>query len=256
MLLDPSASTATARRLSADEDEDDLKERERLKAELALLGFNEPANRPLPPTTKKISNNLSPGYSGATHTKRRSLGYGASSQGLPSIVAAPTSTPGISPSLPVPAPRDLDAHFATRTLEPQEVTAREELEKGRASGFTEIQFRRHRPGSISRNQRSVSGSSGNGEESRAGERAGSGLELSGVNAGSEELGPAIVLPGKTIVSHSPESSPDISMAGNQGGYGILPADPPGVVVAEEGGWGRRMKRMSMGNWSSPPPPAS
>lgn len=287
MLLDPTAPTGASRRVSMEDDEDD-RERERLRAELALLGLDDSRNS----TATKMGATVGwggPGsrrsVSGPPSQGGASLGVLSATTGLPrsnrSSYTKPTP-PDITahpPSPPVPEPRDLDALYfeqkqtselATKALAMQEKQAKIELENGRASGFTEIQFRRHRPGSGSVRSGSSASNGSSGRQSRAGTTTTDVLP---------ESAP------RTSTTLSPESSPDLSrhattspldrsplLKGGEyatvstAGWSSADTTPQLGGAVEESepdpslgvGWGQRMKRMSLSPWSSatPPPPSA
>lgn len=130
-------SDPSARKLETEEDEDDLRERERLKAEMALHGLQDSGN---------------------------SWGSGRNSMSLP-----PTPDPASVSPTPAGPPVDLDELYKSSPVAAQQIratiekekAAKVELEQGRASGFTETKPRRQRPGSM----RSSRSSSSRGEGS-------------------------------------------------------------------------------------------
>ncbi|KAL8290077.1 hypothetical protein RQP46_003016 [Phenoliferia psychrophenolica] len=141
--FDPNAP----RKLETEEDDDDIRERERLRAEMALHGLQDSGNS-------------------------QSWGSRRTSTSTPRTPDVATLSPG-SPNPPV-SPVDLDELYKTSPLVAEQIAAQQikvtlekeqvaktELEQGRASGFTESIPRRQRPGSM----RSSRSSSSRGESS-------------------------------------------------------------------------------------------
>lgn len=116
------SADGSARKLEVEEDEEDLRERERLRAEMAQLGIEE-----------------------------RQLGNQAWNKTSTTNSSAPDS-----PS-PPPPPKDVETEAVERILETKqrEEDAKAELNQGRASGFTEAPQRR-KPGSMRSHSQSSS----------------------------------------------------------------------------------------------------
>lgn len=134
---------ANARKLEVEEDEEDIKERERLRAEMALHGIEDSGNKwpPRPSLTTEDSTNAETGHS--------------------PLPASPLPQP-------IPETDGLEASpilvEQLKSMEAKEKEAKLELVQGRASGFTEPRPRRHRPGSM----RSSRSSSSQGASSTVG----------------------------------------------------------------------------------------
>lgn len=243
MLLDVSSSLS--RRVSADEDEDDIKERERLKAELALHGIVDTGHS----ATR---------WNGSASTNLRNSTTGVSiptlstSTGLPSsnkrssVIMNRRST--VSP--PIPEPIDLDRFYDSstpsvqlsspqltlQTLKTVEKEQIEELQNGAGSGLTEIQFRRR--GTSTRSN------SSNGDTSSLG--SGTGMSRSRMNSSSEGIGLGVNL---ASYGASPVTSPDLGhpLLENNEGWG----ESPKLEGEGTESWGTRVaKRISRSTWTA------
>lgn len=122
MLGTTAVPESAGRKLETEEDEEDRRERERLRAEMALLGISEPGTA--------WTQSFQPVEGGKTPFRRSPL---------------PSGDEG-----------EEEARKVMERLDRKEREAKAELEQGRASGFTEPKTRRQRP------ERSRSGSSQGG----------------------------------------------------------------------------------------------
>lgn len=123
-----------------DEDEDDRRERERIRAEMLQLGFEpgpprlaDPTASARPPLVTRLSHSFSASLSGSPHD---SLSRSLSS----SSIASSSASASRAPSSPRTLERERLATLAR--LEAQEAVAKAELKEGRSSGFTEAPVKR------------------------------------------------------------------------------------------------------------------
>lgn len=220
------ANSDLARRFEMEEDAEDARERERLKAEMALHGITEYGRSSStegtrgggllePPATKSVGMGLL--SSPVLAIPSSSSGHGSRTTSNSSNTSAPFRR-SLLLSSPSQSDRDDDStislkvplansnSLALQFLDTGEKEAKSELEKGRASGFTESKPRRQRP-------LSTQSIRSNGI---------------GLGIGSPDLSPRIGA-----------VSPALSAGGFEG-------------ASEEGdaGWSKKLKRMSLG-WSSP-----
>lgn len=215
------AAPSGTRKLETEEDADDLRERERLKAEMALHGFGTPG----------AGNRYASNQSASAPVNVNSTSLLSS----PSITSGPLS---VSPSssfnsgfrrTPLPSPSVGQSSFEEEPRTPEqkllhmqtkEKEALRELDQGRASGFTEIkQPRRPRPESVIR----IGSSSSSSGISQTG---GAGLGLG--------------------ISDTTGSKTGSDQKGSTGGGSAV------VEGLEDAGWAGKLKRMSMG-WNATPP---
>lgn len=178
MLSDAAAS---ARKLDPaeeiDEDEDDRRERERIRNEMLQAGFEPPPASALATagaTSQQHRPSLStrPSYSSSTS-------IGSRSPALSSSLSLSTSTAPASPRT-----QEESRLASLARLERQETIAKAELQQGKASGFTEPPLRRFNSSRRHSSARSSTLSSRSGEGSEAGAE-GLGLGL-GIEERKEE----------------------------------------------------------------------
>jgi hypothetical protein len=215
------ANSDLARKLEMEEDAEDAKERERLRAEMALIGIskeNRDSKRnsgevkggrgggmlelPSKSGAGLLSSPILDGHGSSGGHGGRTLSHGSSNAPFrrSPLLSSPSQSdqendlPPPPPSLPIPL-----VAINLQSFDTKEKEAKSEMEKGRASGFTEQKPRRARPVST-QSARSI-----------------------GLGIGSAEV--------------SPRSSPMLGGGGFQEGE-------------EDASWSKKIKRMSLG-WSSP-----
>ncbi|KAK4698848.1 hypothetical protein P7C70_g7423, partial [Phenoliferia sp. Uapishka_3] len=212
-----SDATTAPRKLEVEEDEDDLRERERLRAEMALHGLQDSGNKEWSEKQKQKRSSLS----GRSTT--------SSTGGSPTLSVSGAGSQSRPVSAEILKKAEDTAALQIKAIEEKEKVAKIELGEGRASGFTEPKPRRIRPGS----QRSSRSSSSRGGD-------GVGLGISDSNS----------TPGRT----TPEGSPNLSSPATSASTGAV--SPEVGVGAEEGdeSWRKKLKRISVG-WGSPNPTA-
>lgn len=207
------SSDGSARKLEVEEDEDDIRERERLRAEMALHGIADSGNA-----------------WGSRPASQRTTSTGGLSPQPNDGLASPTE-----PTLSGPDQRlDLDVlsqsspmaaqHF--RSIEGKEKALKSELDQGRASGFTEPKPRRQRPGS---------------SRSTASSRSSRGPESTSIGLGISDGASGRLTPDGSPSMSSPatSASPESSMKG----------DPDETDAS----WSKRLKRISLTAWTGTSP---
>jgi hypothetical protein len=141
-----------ARKLDTEEDDEDLRERERLAATMKLMGIEKPSVPAVPilERTQSVPSTTPTTPSRFSFFRRPSLRGAASDN---SSLKSPSSGNSSQPNLTQEALEQAEVEHNIATLEAHERTLSAELAKGNGSGFTEIRSGRRR-------RRSAGGSSG------------------------------------------------------------------------------------------------